>query len=120
MESRGLTFVSAKLRNKWDLRSPYLIAQNADGYCMHFERSACACMIREHRPIPCRAYPAKRGAASATRRGNDQRFWVDFEKKIVSAEVASTNSPNLSKSDSEAAISLTIGMSSFLISCLLV
>ncbi|MGH7494545.1 MAG: YkgJ family cysteine cluster protein [bacterium] len=50
---------------------------NTDGYCKHFERSTCSCTIREHRPIPCRAYDCR----------NDQRIWVDFEKKIVNAEI---------------------------------
>lgn len=58
---------------KWDLRSPYLIAQNIDGYCGHLERATSQCSVREHRPIPCRAYDCR----------NDQRIWLDFKNKVV-------------------------------------
>ena len=66
---------------KWELGRPYLIAQDKDGYCTHFERGACRCTIREHRPVPCRGYDCSK----------DKRIWVDFEKKIVN--------PNIHRSD---------------------
>lgn len=31
---------------KWDLRSPYLISQDAEGYCKHLERATCECIVR--------------------------------------------------------------------------
>lgn len=62
---------------KWDLRSPYLIAQDADGYCKHFERTTCRCTVREHRPIPCKAYDCR----------NDKRIWLDFENKVVNPDI---------------------------------
>jgi hypothetical protein len=64
---------------KWDLGAPYLVAQDADGYCKHIDRSTCRCTIREHRPIPCRAYDCR----------NDQRIWADFEKKVVNPDLES-------------------------------
>jgi hypothetical protein len=61
----------------WDLRSPYLIAQDADGYCKHLERSTCRCTVREQRPIPCKAYDCR----------NDQRIWLDFENRVVNPDL---------------------------------
>ena len=62
---------------KWDLRSPYLIAQDADGYCQHMEKNTCRCTVYENRPIPCRAYDCR----------NDQRIWLDFENKVVNPDI---------------------------------
>ena len=62
---------------KWDLRSPYLISQDAEGYCRHLERATCQCMIRANRPIPCRVYDCR----------NDQRIWLNFEEKIINPDV---------------------------------
>jgi len=62
---------------KWDLRSPYLIAQDAEGYCQHIERSSCHCTIRENRPLPCRVYDCR----------EDKRIWLDFEKKLVNPDI---------------------------------
>jgi hypothetical protein len=58
---------------KWDLGSPYLIAQDAEGYCQHLDRTTHCCTVREHRPIPCRAYNCR----------NDQRIWLDFDNKVI-------------------------------------
>jgi Fe-S-cluster containining protein len=65
----------------WDLGHPYLIAQDGDGYCIHLERSTCRCTVRDHRPVPCRAYDCR----------NDKRIWNDFENQIVN--------PNIQRSD---------------------
>lgn len=62
---------------KWDLGRPYLIAQDKDGYCTHFERGTCRCTVREHRPVPCRGYDCR----------NDKRIWADFENKIVNPNI---------------------------------
>ncbi len=62
---------------KWDLGRPYLIAQDADGYCRHLDRATQRCTAREHRPLPCRAYDCR----------NDKRIWADFENKIVNPEL---------------------------------
>lgn len=62
---------------KWDLRSPYLIAQDAEGYCKHLERSSCRCTVRDNRPLPCRVYDCR----------NDKRIWLDFENKVVNPDI---------------------------------
>jgi Fe-S-cluster containining protein len=58
---------------KWDLGRPYLIAQDAEGYCRHLERESCQCTVREHRPLACRAFDCR----------NDKRIWADFKKRII-------------------------------------
>lgn len=68
---------------KWDLGRPYLIAQDKDGYCTHFERGSCRCTVRVQRPVPCRGYDCK----------NDKRIWLDFENKIVNPNIHSANWP---------------------------
>src|SRR5215469_4282093 len=50
---------------RWELGRPYLIAQEKDGYCTHFERGTCRCTVREHRSVPCRGYDCR----------NDKRIW---------------------------------------------
>jgi hypothetical protein len=61
----------------WDLSQPYIIAQEKDGYCTHLERSCQRCGIREHRPVPCRAYDCRK----------DNKIWLDFENKIINPEI---------------------------------
>jgi len=62
---------------KWDLRSPYLIAQDVEGYCKHLERATCRCTVHKHRPIPCQAYDCRA----------DRRIWLDFENKVVNPDI---------------------------------
>ena len=62
---------------KWDLGEPYLIAQDQDGYCTHFERDTCRCTVRDNRPVPCRGYDCR----------NDKRIWLDFENRIVNPNI---------------------------------
>ena len=61
----------------WDLEAPYLIAQTEDRYCRHLDRANCKCTVREHRPIPCRAYDCK----------NDARIWSDFANYIINPDL---------------------------------
>ena len=61
----------------WDLGQPYMIAHGEDGYCDHLERGTFRCKVREHRPVPCRAYDCR----------NEKRIWLDFEKMIVNPEI---------------------------------
>lgn len=56
----------------WNLGQPYLIEQDADGYCTHMARGTCACTIYAQRPVPCRCYDCR----------NDQRIWLDFAQMI--------------------------------------
>ncbi len=62
---------------KWDLARPYLIAQDADGYCRHLDRKSNCCTVRDRRPLPCRGYDCRK----------DERVWVDFEKRIVNPDL---------------------------------
>jgi Fe-S-cluster containining protein len=61
----------------WDLESPYLIAQTEEGYCRHLDRTDCRCTVREHRPIPCRAYDCR----------NDSRIWSDFANYVINPDL---------------------------------
>jgi hypothetical protein len=63
----------------WDLEAPYLIAQAEDGYCRHLDRTSCRCTVREHRPIPCRAYDCR----------NDARIWSDFANYVINPDLES-------------------------------
>lgn len=62
---------------RWDLAQPYMIAHDADGYCVHLDRGACSCTIYDQRPIPCRGYDCRQ----------DQRIWLDFEKRVVNPRI---------------------------------
>lgn len=58
---------------KFDVDDPYLIRQEADGLCTHFDRArGGGCTVYEHRPAPCRLYDCRQ----------DKRIWKDFEAKI--------------------------------------
>jgi Fe-S-cluster containining protein len=67
----------------WDLGQPYVIAQSADGYCSHLERSSCRCSVWSHRPVPCRAFDCRK----------DKRIWLDFENKIINPEIRNPDWP---------------------------
>jgi Fe-S-cluster containining protein len=78
----------------WDLGQPCLIAQEKDGYCSHMDRGSCACTVREHRPVPCRAYDCR----------NDRRIWLDFEQKMINPAILDPEWPrNLSRETEPAA-----------------
>jgi Fe-S-cluster containining protein len=61
----------------WDLGQPYIIAQGEDGYCTHLERRACRCTVREHRPVPCRAFDCRK----------DRTIWLDFENGVINPDI---------------------------------
>jgi Fe-S-cluster containining protein len=61
----------------WDLEAPYLIAQTEECYCRHLDRTSCRCSVREHRPIPCRAYDCR----------NDTRIWSDFGNYVINPDL---------------------------------
>lgn len=63
---------------KWDYSNPYGIAQDQDGYCVHFNRANHSCSIYENRPLICRAFDCR----------EDKRIWIDFEKKVINPELA--------------------------------
>jgi hypothetical protein len=58
---------------KWDLRFPYIIAQDDDGYCQHLNCTNHSCTIYQHRPLPCRTFDCRK----------DERIWLDFENMVV-------------------------------------
>jgi len=75
----------------WDLSQPYIIAQEKDGYCTHLERNCQSCSIREHRPVPCRAYDCRK----------DNKIWLDFENKIINPEILRDDWPRCVSDDAE-------------------
>lgn len=62
---------------QWDLRFPYIITQDAKGYCKHLERDTCCCTVYPYRPIPCRTFDCRK----------DQRIWLDFESKVINPDL---------------------------------
>jgi len=64
---------------RWDFGRPYLIAHDADGYCVHLDRKTYQCTVHESRPVPCRGFDCK---------DNEKwKVWVDYEKKIINQEL---------------------------------
>lgn len=64
---------------RWNFGRPYLIAHNADGYCVHLDRKTYQCTVHRNRPVPCRGFDCK---------DNEKwQVWVDYEKKIVNQEL---------------------------------
>jgi Fe-S-cluster containining protein len=58
---------------RWDLRDPYIIAQDDKGYCKHLNRSSGRCCVYEYRPLPCRVFDCR----------EDKRIWLDFANKEI-------------------------------------
>lgn len=58
---------------QWDLGRPYLIAQDAEGYCRHLDGTTKCCTVRDRRPLPCRGYDCR----------TDERVWLDFESAEI-------------------------------------
>jgi hypothetical protein len=75
----------------WDLGQPYIIAQEKDGYCTHLERGSCHCTVREHRPVPCRAYDCRK----------DKTIWLDFENKIINPEILKDDWPRCGSEENQ-------------------
>ena len=70
----------------WDFGRPYLIAHGDDGYCVHLDRNSYHCMVREHRPVPCRGFDC---------RDNEKwKVWLDYEKKVINHELLENISQN--------------------------
>jgi Fe-S-cluster containining protein len=64
---------------RWEFGRPYLIAHNADDYCVHLDRNTYQCTVREHRPVPCKGFNCQ---------DNERwRVWLDYEKKIINGEL---------------------------------
>jgi Fe-S-cluster containining protein len=69
---------------RWDLGRPYLIAHGDDSYCVHMDRGTHACTAYDQRPIPCRGYDCRQ----------DERIWIDFERRIVNPDIHDPDWPD--------------------------
>jgi Fe-S-cluster containining protein len=56
----------------WELRRPYILRRERDGYCSHYVRGAGTCAVHERRPAECRLYDCR----------TDPRVWIDFDQRI--------------------------------------
>jgi Fe-S-cluster containining protein len=63
---------------KWDLGHPYMIRRGSDGYCHHIKRDSLQCGVYACRPLVCRNYDCRK----------DKRIWADFERRVVSPDLA--------------------------------
>jgi hypothetical protein len=72
---------------RWDLGQPYIIARDEDGYCVHLDRQTCCCTVYDRRPIPCRGYDCRQ----------DQRIWLDVERKLINPRVHEPDWPACSE-----------------------
>ena len=66
---------------RWDMGRPYLIRHEADGYCVHNDRSTGGCGVYADRPTPCRAYSC----------AGDERIWTDFDAMQLNTEWIEAN-----------------------------
>lgn len=64
---------------KWDYYRPYGIAQDQDGYCVHFNHADYSCGVYKNRPLICRTYNCR----------EDKRIWIDFDRKVINPELSS-------------------------------
>ena len=64
---------------RWDFGHPYLIAHDADGYCVHLDRDSHRCTVHDNRPVPCRGFNCK----------DNERWqvWSDYDRKIINPEL---------------------------------
>ncbi len=64
---------------RWNFGRPYLIAHDADSYCVHLNRDTNLCSVHQHRPVPCCGFDCK----------NNEKWqvWQDYEKKILNPEL---------------------------------
>jgi len=44
---------------RWEFGRPYLIAHDADGYCVHLDRKSYRCAVYDNRPVPCRGFDCR-------------------------------------------------------------
>ncbi len=63
----------------WEFGSPYLIARDTDGYCVHLDQKTYTCTVREHRTVPCQGFDC---------RDNEKwKVWLDYEKGVINPEL---------------------------------
>ncbi|MBC2702729.1 MAG: YkgJ family cysteine cluster protein [ANME-2 cluster archaeon] len=64
---------------RWEFGRPYLIAHDADGYCIHLDRESYRCTVWEQRPVPCRGFDCE---------DNEKwKVWEDFIEMIINDEM---------------------------------
>ena len=66
---------------RWDMGRPYAIRHEADGLCVHNDRTTGRCGVYDDRPLPCRQYSC----------AADPRIWTDFEAMKLNAEWIEAN-----------------------------
>ncbi|RMF94467.1 MAG: YkgJ family cysteine cluster protein [Candidatus Schekmanbacteria bacterium] len=64
---------------KWDFGRPYLIAHDADGYCVHLDRKTYLCTVHQHRPVPCRGFDCKDNGK--------WKVWLDYDRHVINPEL---------------------------------
>lgn len=62
---------------RWDLRFPYIIAQDGGGCCKHLNHATGQCTVYQNRPLPCRTFDCR----------NDQRIWLDYENRVINPDL---------------------------------
>lgn len=77
---------------RWDRGRPYLIAQEADGWCTHLSRAGAGCTCYAQRPAPCRSFDCR----------GDRRVWADYERRVL-AELPAGDAPPSADARREAA-----------------
>lgn len=64
---------------RWELKRPYLIAHDSDGYCVHLDRETFQCSVHDHRPVPCRGFDC--------RNSNRWKVWYDDNESHINPEL---------------------------------
>ena len=64
-------------RYGWDAKSPYALRRERAG-CTHLISGSCQCTVYSERPLSCSTYSCK----------EDRRVWKDYERKILTPELA--------------------------------
>jgi Fe-S-cluster containining protein len=64
---------------RWEFRRPYLIAHDADGYCVHLDRTTYQCSVHSHRPVPCRGFDC--------RNSDRWKVWNDGDQRQLNSEL---------------------------------
>jgi Fe-S-cluster containining protein len=66
---------------KWDIGHPYIIRQDANGWCTHNADGTRGCEIYDERPGVCRKYSCY----------GDGRIWSDFDNMVLNHEWLDNN-----------------------------
>jgi Fe-S-cluster containining protein len=84
---------------RWDLGHPYVIRQNAEGYCVHNRSDHSGCTVYDRRPGVCRGYSC----------ANDDRIWLDFDNMVLNEEfLAKRRRPDYTFHPTTTAVPVTI------------